>query len=213
MESGLLDKLGSGSITKEELLRRLELEPELLPEVLSGIASPVAAIRYGCGKVLMDYSRSRPELLYPHMDAFTRLLKGKYRILTWNAMAVIANLTRVDDDQKFDAIFDAYYGLMNDGYMVTVGNLIGNSATIASAKPYLVQRIAAELLKVERIPLTPHMTDECKRVAAGQAIKVFDTFFDKVEAKSEAIAFVRRQLDSPRASLRRDAERFLEKWD
>lgn len=211
MESGLLDRLGSGSITKEEL-RRLELDLKLLPEVISGIASPDAAIRYGCGKVLMDYSRSRPELLYPYMDAFTRLLNSRYRILTWNAMAIIANLARVDEDRKFDAIFDRYYSLMNDGYMVTVGNLIGNSAIIASAKPYLIQKISAELLKVENIPLTPHLTEECKRVAAGQAIKAFDTFFDKVEAKSEVVAFVRRQLNSPRASLRKDAESFLRKW-
>ncbi len=141
-----------------------------------------------------------------------KLLDSKYRILTWNAMAVIANLTVVDVDRAFDAIFGKYYSFLNDEYMVTVANVVGNSAKIASAKPYLVQKITAELLKVEEISVTPHLTEECKRVIAEHAIKAFDVFFDKVEAKAKVISFVKRQLESPRASLRREAERFLEKW-
>ena len=187
-------------------------EPALLLEVLKGTSSTKAGIRYGCGKVLMDYSEEHPEKLYPHFEAFVKLLDSKYRILTWNAMAVIANLTKIDEGQAFDAVFDKYYSFLNDEYMVTVANVVGNSAKIASAKPYLVQRITAELLKVEGISVTPHLTEECKRVIAEQAIKALDVFFDKIEAKARVISFVKRQLKSPRASLRREAACFLKKW-
>ncbi len=215
MESDLMQMLGSKSITKEELLQRLEQNSDLLTEVLNGTSSSKAAVRYGCAKVLMDLSQKHPERLYPYMDTFIELLDSRYRILTWNALAIIANLTRVDKDRKFDAIFGKYYGLLNDDYMVTVANVVGNSATIALAKPHLVPRITAELLKVENISLTPHLTEECKRVIAEQTIRSFDAFFDKVEAraKAEVVSFVRRQLDGPRASLRREAEIFLKKWD
>ena len=212
MESGLLQKLGNKSITKEKLLQKLEQNFDLLPEVLKGTSSSKAGIRYGCAKVLMDFSEEHPEKLYPYMDTFTELLSSKYRILTWNAMAVIANLAKVDEGQAFDAVFDKYYSFLNDEYMVTVANVVGNSAKIALAKPYLVQRITAELLKVEGISVTPHLTEECKRVIAEQAIKALDVFFDKVEAKARVISFVKRQLNSPRASLRREAECFLKKW-
>jgi len=212
MESGLVQRLGDKSISKKELLEKLEQDSALLLEVLAGTSSPKAGIRYGCGKVLMDYSEEHPEKLYPHFEAFVKLLDSKYRILTWNAMAVIANLAKVDEGQAFDAIFDKYYSFLNDEYMVTVANVVGNSAKIALAKPYLVQRITAELLKVEGISVTPHLTEECKRVIAEQAIKALDVFFDKIEAKARVISFVKRQLDSPRASLRREAECFLEKW-
>lgn len=213
MESGLLQKLVNKSITKEELLRKAEQNSDLLPILLKGVYSSKAAVRYGCAKVLMDLSEKYPEKLYPYMDSFIEILDSKYRILTWNAMAIIANLAKVDKDQKFDAIFDKYYSFLNDKYMVTVANVVGNSSKIALAKPHLVQKITNELLKVENISVTPHLTEECKRVIAETAIKSFDMFFDKIEAKAKVISFVKRHLDSPRRTLRTEAENFLKKWD
>jgi 2'-5' RNA ligase len=127
-------------------------------------------------------------------------------------MAIIANLTRVDVEDKFDAIFDKYYSFLNNEYMVTVANVVGNSAMIALAKPHLIQRITAELLKVEDISLSPHLTAECKRVIAEEAVKTFDVFFQDVEDKEQVIAFVKRQLDSTRVTLREQAHGFLTRW-
>jgi hypothetical protein len=212
MEFELLQKLANKSITKKELLQRVEQNFNLLPEVLNGVSSSKAAIRYGCAKVLMDLSEEHPEKLYPHMDFFINLLDSKYRILTWNAMAIIANLAKVDEDKKFDTVFEKYYGFLNDAYMVTVANVVGNSAKIALAKPYLTQKITKELLKVEDISTTPHLTEECKRVIAEQAIKSFALFFSEIEQKEKVIAFVARQRGSPRKTLRTAAEEFLMKF-
>jgi hypothetical protein len=213
METDLLQKLGSKAFTKEELLQKVEKDFSLLPVVLKGTSSPKATVRYGCAKVLMDVSEKYPEILYPYFDDFIVLLKSKYRILTWNAIAIIANLTGVDRGRKFDAIFDQYYGFLNDEYMVTVANVVGNSAKIALAKPHLVQRITSELLKVENIKLTPHLTAECKRVIIEHTIKSLDVFFEKIEAKEQVLSFVRKQLCSTRTSLRKEAQSFLEKRD
>lgn len=213
MEIGLVKKLASKEITKQELLQKAEQNFELLLEVLQGVSSSKAAIRYGCAKVLMDLSEKYPEKLYPYMQTFIELLDSKYRILTWNAMAIIANLTKVDEDQKFDAIFEKYYSFLDDEYMVTVANVVGNSAKIALAKPYLVQRITDRLLRVNDISLTPHLTAECKRVIVEHTIKSLSKFFEKIEAKAEVLSFVKGQLDSSRASLRKEAQNFLKKWD
>jgi len=212
MESELLQKLASKSMTKEEILQKVEQDFSILPEVLNGVHSSKAAIRYGCAKVLMDLSEEYPEKLYPSMDSFINLLDSKYRILTWNAMAIIANLTKVDKDKKFDAIFDKYYRFLNNEYMVTVANLVGHSGKIALAKPHLIPKITNELLKVENISTTPHLTEECKRVIAEKAIKSFDLFFDKIDTKEKVITFVKRYLNSPRKTLKEEAENFLKKW-
>jgi hypothetical protein len=213
MENELLQKLVDKSLTKEDLLQKVKQDYNLLPVVLSGTTSSKAAIRYGCAKVLMDLSEENPKLLYPYMDDFIDLLDSKYRILTWNAMAIIANLTRVDKDRKFDAIFDKYYSFIDDEYMVTVANVVGHSGKIALEKPYLIGRISNELLKVENISTTPHLTEECKRVIAENAIKSFDLFFDKIKQKEKVILFVKNHLNSPRKTLRKAAENFLDKWD
>jgi hypothetical protein len=149
MENELLKKLADKALTKEELHQKVKQDFDLLPVLLKGIYSSKATVRYGCAKVLMDLSEEYPEKLYPYMDAFIELLDSKYRILTWNAMAIIANLAKVDKNQKFDAIFDKYYSFLNNEYMVTVANVVGNSGKLALAKPHLLPKITAELLKVE----------------------------------------------------------------
>jgi len=214
MENELLKKVANKALTKEELRQKVKQDFDLLPVLLKGVGSPKATVRYGCAKVLMDLSEEYPAKLYPYMDAFIDLLDSKYRILTWNAMAIIANLAKVDKDQKFDAIFNKYYGFLNNEYMVTVANVVGNSGKIALAKPHLLHKITAELLKVENLSVTPHLTEECKRVITEKAIETFDLFFDKIEEKEKkkVLSFVERQLDSSRRTLRTKAAAFLKKW-
>ena len=213
MKHKLPQEIANKSITRQDLLQRVEKDFSLLPVVLDGISSPKAAVRYGCASVLMDLSRAYPEKLYPHMDSLIALLDSEYRILRWNAMAIIANLARVDEDRKFDAIFAKYYSFLNDEYMVTVANVVGNSGKIALAKPYLAQRIADELLKVENISTTPHLTEECKRVISEKAIESFDMFFSQIKKKEKIVDFVKSQLSSPRKTLKAKAEFFLKKWN
>jgi hypothetical protein len=208
LSQSLMDK----TVTKEELLNRVKQDFGLIPLLLEGVDHPKAAVRYGCSKVLMDLSEEHPEKLYQHFDFFVNLLDSKHRILTWNALAIIANLTRVDADKKFDAIFGKYYSFLDNDYMVTVANVVGNSGKIAHAKPYLIPEITEELLKVQDLSTTPHLTEECRRVIAQHAIKTFDLFFDRTDQKEQVIAFVKACLDSPRKKLRTAAEKFLEKW-
>jgi len=140
------------------------------------------------------------------------MLESKYRILTWNAIITIANLTKVDSEKKFDSIFDKYYSFLDDEYMVTVANVVGNSGKIALAKPYLIQKITDKLLKVENISTTPHLSEECKRVITQHAIKTFDLFFSQIEEKDKVISFVKKHLSSPRETLRTESENFLKRW-
>ena len=212
MEDSLLQGLVDKSLTGKELFREVMENWDLLPKVLGGVSSSKAAIRYGCAKVLMDLSEKHPDKLYPHMDFFVNLLDSKYRILTWNALAIIASLTKVDGEKKFDKIFNIYYDLVNDEYMVTVANVVGNSSKIALAKPYLTDRITNELLKVENISTSPHLTEECKRVIAEQAIQSFNIFFDQVKQKEKVIRFAERHVATSRRTLNMAAEKFLKKW-
>jgi hypothetical protein len=213
MEGSLIKKLGDKSITKEQLLEKVKQNDDLIPELLSGISSSKPTIRYGCGKILMELSEEKPEKLYPYMDFFINLLDSKYRILTWNAIIIIANLTKIDKEHKFDTIFEKYYGFLDNEYMVTVANVVCSSGKIALAKPYLTQRITDTLLTVENISTTPHLSEECKRVIAEHAIKSFDMFFPKIGQKDRVISFVKKHLNSPRKTLRAESEKFLKKWD
>jgi hypothetical protein len=214
LEPELLRKLAERETTKKELAEEVESNYALLPEVLAGVSSPKASVRYGCASLLVGLCLKHPERLYQHFGFFVSLLGSEHRILVWNGMAAIANLCVVDVDKKFDAIFDRYYAFLGDEYMVTVANVVGNSARIVRAKPYLASRVTEELLRVDRISTTPHLTEECTRVIAEKTVEAFSEFFDLIgdDDKLKVLVFVKEYATSSRASLRKEAQLFLNRW-
>ena len=210
----MLNQIADKTLTSEVLFKKVEKDFALVPILLEGITSTKATIRYTCARVLVDLSRIYPENLYKYINQFIELLKSDYRIIKWNAMAIIANLASVDKNKVLDYNFDKYFGLLHDGYMVTVANLASYSSKIGLAKPYLANAIAHELLNVENITLTPNLTEECKRVIAEQAINSFDLMFSLFDekTKTEVLSFVNNQLESPRDSLKRRAKTFALRW-
>jgi hypothetical protein len=206
--SALQRQLSSKGIDKEKLADRVIRNPELLPEVVDGLHSDKAAIKYGSAKILRIVSDREPDLLYPLMDFFGEMLDSDNNIMRWEAIHVIANLARVDEKNKFEKIFDRYFAPIPGPVLVTAANVIGGASTIALAKPRLTRRIAGEILKVDK---ARYRTAECRRIALGKAIDSFDRFFDQIENKEPVVALVRRQLRNPRNATRKKAERFLKK--
>lgn len=209
----LFQRLLEKTLSKEDFYQLVKEKDELIPDIIKGVSSSKATIRYSCAKVLMDLSKENPDKIYKYFDFFTNLLDSNYRILIWNAIITIANLTIVDRNKKFDKIFEKYFSLLNNDYMVTVANVVGSSSQIAYAKPYLINRISNELLKVDDLKITPHLTVECKRVIAEKTIISFDKFFDKIKDKNKVLSFARKHINSPRKTLKEQALQFLEKWD
>jgi hypothetical protein len=207
----LLRRIESKSITSEELLQEVKRDSNVVATIIEGTHSPKPGIRYGCSKALMDLSGEYPERLYPFMDSFTALLESKYRIIVWNTLAIIANLANVDENKRFDGIFERYYSFLDDPYMVTVANTVGNSVKIALAKPYLINKIVDELLRIENIAVTPHLTEECKRVIAEKVVESFDILFDKIRDKDRVVHYVKGHVGSSRKTLKLKAESFLQK--
>ncbi len=214
MSELLLQQIADKTLNKQALYQKVEKDFTLIPTLLEATSSPKATIRYSCAAVLMDLTAKYPEKLYPYMDKFLALLDSKHRILCWNAIYSVANLASVDTEGKFDAAFDRYFSFFQSGYMVTAANLAGASGKIATAKPYLASRIARELLKVEDLAVTPHLTEECKLVIAEHAIESLSLFFDKLDPETKRLVyeFANRQKNSSRQSLNKKANGFLAKW-
>jgi len=181
-------------------------KPNLTPGVITGISSSSPTVRFKCAKILRLISEARPEVLYPYFDFFENLLNNENNIIKWNATDVIANLATVDSENKFNRIVTRYYGLLNEGSLITAAHVVENSGKIARAKPNLRGRIAAEILKVTEIPLP---TAECRNIIAGKAITAFSRYPELVTDKKIAISFVTCQLNSARSATRKKAETFL----
>jgi len=214
MTSELLKSFEEKQISKDILYAKVVENFGLLPEVLKGVDSSKASVRYGCSKVLTSLSANYPKQLYPYIDEFFTRLESKHRILVWNTLATIANLATVDSDKKIDAQFERICSFMNNEYMITVANSIGSLGKIAQTKPYLIPQTTTELLRIENLTTTPHLTEECKLVLAERTLKALDEFGSKIddEEKFRMLSFAKRCKNSKRKSLSNKAELFLKKW-
>jgi len=205
----LLEQIALKGSDKGKIAESIADDPARIAEVIEGLNSKKASIRYGCGKVLRIVSERHPKALYPHIDSFISLLDSENNIMKWEGIIVIGNLACVDKGKKIDAILTRYLKPIKGPVMITAANVIGGAARIAAAKPYLAERIATAMLKVEH---AKYATDECRNVALGHALDAFELFFDKIKNKQPVIDLVTKQMDNTRSGTRKRAEKLLKKW-
>jgi len=161
----ILQQIGQKASDKESIAKKVIKRPELLPDVIKGLDSDAARIKYGCAKVLRSISELAPDLLYPHFDLFVRLLDGPNKILQWEGIFVLSHLACVDTENKFEGIYGTFFAPISGPVMITSANVIGGAPLIARARPPWADRIATEILRVARAHF---QTEECRNVAVGK---------------------------------------------
>ncbi len=208
-KSDLFQIFANKDFDQEEVVNQIIKKPKLILDLIAGLNNGQAAIKYGCAKILRRISEQNPDLLYPQMDFFLDQLDSENNIFKWNATFIIANLSSVDRDGKFEKVFDKYFAPIPGPVLITAANTIGSAAKIALAKPELTDKISHEILKVEN---AKYQTDECRNIALGHAIKSFEQFFDQISAKKPVINLVKKQLRNSRNATKKKAEKFLKKY-
>ena len=188
--------------------------PGLIEEIINALKTERSALKFGFEKTLRLISEKAPELIYPHFEDYVNLLDSENNFLKWGAILTIANLASVDSENKFEKIFGKYYSPVNGPAMISAANVVGNSWKIVNAKPELAGKIVHEMLKVQNAEYINRgeVSPECKNVVCGHAVDSFAKFFDKIMNKIPVLEFVNAQLNSPRAPVRKKAEKFLNKF-
>jgi hypothetical protein len=104
-----------------------------------------------------------------------------------SALQIIANLTKVDTENRFERMFDSYYQLLDDKSMIPAAHVAGNSAKIVRAKPALEARITKRLLDIDKT----HHEPERKDLIKGYAIEAFSEYLGVAKNKQDIIEFVK----------------------
>lgn len=206
--SNLLQQIARKNSDKTKIADRIISNTRLLPELFTGLQAERQQIKYGTIKVLTIISENNPSVLYPKLDFFAAQLNNENNILRWGAITIIANLCRVDSAHHFENIFSKYFSSLHSHKMISAANTIKASAVIAKAKHNLSDKIADEILSVEK---EDYETSECNNIVIGQAIKTFDELFPQLKSKKPVFEFVHRQLDNSRAATKKKAETFIKK--
>ncbi len=194
--------------TAVRLARKAGKDARALDLLLQGIHSNVDQTRYTSFKALMRIAGEQPELLYSHWDQFARLIDSKNAYSKYMASYLIASLTPVDKDDKFEQLFGKYFGMLNDRSVIPAAHVAANSGKIVRAKPRLEPKITEKLLAIDKTRRAPRQSELIK----GYAIEAFSEYFGQAKKKESILRFVRMQLDSLSPRTRARAKEFLERW-
>jgi hypothetical protein len=178
-------------------------------ELLQGLESKNETYRYNCYKALYMICQEHGELVYPEWDYLAGHLSSKNTYHKLAALNLLAELTKVDSEHKFEQIEELYFGLLDDWSMVTAAYAAQNAGKIIKAKPDLEQQITEKLLSIDN---THHAPGRKDLVKAG-AIESFGMYFEQAADKAGILSFVRQQTDSESPKCRKLADAFLRKWD
>jgi hypothetical protein len=188
-----------------KLAVRALTKDEQLVEILSGLHSKRDVLRSNCFKVLHYISKKDPHALYSKWDFFASLLDSDNAYHQMIAVKMLANLTLADEENKFEALFDRYYDLLN-GSVIVAGHLAASSGTIAKAKPELRSKITQRLLNIDKT------VQKHKDLVKAYAIDGLNEYFREAEKKSEILQFVKKQLNISSPKTRKKAKQFLKIW-
>lgn len=192
---------------KPEAVAELALKDEkVLQELLDGVLSKKDTVRQNSFQALNFLSETHPEKLYGNWDFFADLISKGNAFHKYIAIYIIANLTAADAENKFEKLFDAYYGLLGDESVIPAAHVAVNSGKIALAKPALQAEITAKLLDIDNV------VQRHRDLVKASAIEAFDAYFDKSTDKTRIIEFVKAQLNCESPKTRKKAKEFLKKW-
>jgi hypothetical protein len=189
----------------DEIARSAVADAEILKGLLDGVVSKDDAYRYNCFRALLQISENEPLALYPEWDYFVPLLASRNAYHRSVAVQMLARLTPVDAEKRFEAILEPYLGMLDDESVMVARYLAQNAARIVKAKPSLREQITARLLDVDRT----HHPQSRKDLVKADIIETCHAFFAESQDKEKILAFAEQQLESSSPKARTAAKAFL----
>ncbi len=189
-----------------ETLAQMALKDEkVLKEALDGVLSKKDVIRQNSFQALNFLSEKHPDRIYGKWDFFANLIRRGNSFHKYIAIWIIANLAKADPENRFEKLFDDYYGLLGDKSVIPAGHVAAKSGIIALAKPELQGEITNRLLDID------NTVQRHKDLVKAGAIESFDAYFEQSKDQERIIEFVKAQLSCESPKTRRIAKEFLEK--
>ena len=191
-----VDHLAQDALTDEDLFK----------ELLTQIKSKDNIIRSNSYRAILKISEKNPELLYPYWDYFTGMLRSSNNYHKYMAIYILANLTRVDREDKFNAIFDDYFGILGGDKVMNASHVAVNSPTIIRNRPEMETKIIEKLLNIETI----HQGKQ-KELVKAYVIEALRKIYPDAPDKEKIMEFVKAQLESSSPKTRDMASCFLDR--
>ncbi|MCE5213402.1 MAG: hypothetical protein LLF83_01605 [Methanobacterium sp.] len=181
-------------------------DKRLFKELLLGVKSKDNTIRSNSFRTLQLISEEKPEFLYSHWDYFYEMLESSNNYHKYIAIYILANLTQVDEENKFNDIFDEYFAIFGGEKVMNASHVAANSPTIYKTKPELQSKIIKILLNTDTI----HQGKQ-KELVKAYVIEALRKIYPESPDKDKITEFVKEQLNSSSPKTRDMASCFLDR--
>jgi len=182
---------------------------DVLESLCNGLLVKEDTYRYNCFLALLQIAESQPALLYPHWEFIASLLDSDNAYHRSTAVNLLAHLTPTDAKKKFEAIFERYFGLLDDPSIVVARYVARVAGVIAAAKPALREHIITRLLSLDE---TTHRPQDRKDLMKADVLLSLEAIFEAAQDQARLLAFAEGLLDCSSPKTRKAAKEFLSKF-
>ena len=182
-------------------------DEKVLSELLDGLRSKKCSVRYKNFKAVYLVSEDYPEKLYEKWDFFEDMLNSNNNTFRFYAIHVLANLARIDNEDRFEKILDNFYGILNEDALVPACHVAYVSGKIVNAKPELAEEITRRLLNIDKA------TYNHKELVQANSLKAFSEYYDKISDNDRVLSLAKTLQKNKSARAKKEANEFLKKWN
>jgi hypothetical protein len=142
-----LDKLAENPARVEEYAGLICNNSQAKEYILNGLLNnPDINVYFNCHLIVVRATEVNPALFYDRFGDFRKLLSHKNSYHRNYGLLILANLTKADNADFFEEIFNEYYSLLKDPKFMTRRYCLQCSAVIIQNKPGLAEEILKTLV-------------------------------------------------------------------
>jgi hypothetical protein len=160
-------------------------------------------VYYHCYYVVAEASQKRPDLFYPYWPDIASLLNHRNSYHRNFALTIIANLSQVDQEDRFFGIYGDYFEHIDDEKLTTGQCCVQNSIKIIRNKPELVDQIVGLLLDLDHSCTYP---EKQKELLKSDVLEVLDAAYEQASDRAAVDEFIRACASSTSPKTRRTAK-------
>ena len=187
----------SNEVVRDEVVLQMRTNPNIM-------------VYYHCYYVVSMASKERPDLFYSYWDEIVELLNHKNSYHRDFALTIIANLTQVDQGNRFSEIFDGYFQHINDEKFMTAQCCVKNSLTVIRNKPELTDKIISLLLDADNLCAYPEKQLELLKC---DVLEVLAGISDEVSDREDVRGFIKSGISSISPKMRRKAQELVSRYE
>lgn len=198
---------------KADFTLLVQKEPDILKELIEIESTEPSAVKFAAEKAVRSISESNPELFEGMEAEIFSLLKSENTFIRLGNIVTCANLSVLSRDKTLELLIEDYIPFLYSTNIAEFGNAVKGIPKIISVFPSLEEKLIPPLFEIsERVFIHKGKpSDECRNVAAGKVMEVFEKIGKNSPYRQEMLNFAANNLTNTRNSAKRKAEKLVKK--